>query len=450
MRRWRDVTRVFALAWQVLWGATLLGFRVLLNDIQGRRETRASIAGRTLADVFEFLGPTYTKLGQILSTRHDLFAPLFIQQLERLRDDLSPLPFPAVPLLLRQEFGLEVQEAFSQFDTSPIASASIASVYRAKLHDGRVVAVKVLRPGIAGRIESDLHVLRLAVRLLSHLPSLRLVPLRPVVDEFGTCMQRQVDFQLEAAAHRRLRTALSWQPGIVVPALVEELCSSSILTMEFVEGLHDVHHLSAENAQKALLAAFRALYRMIFVEGIIHCDLHQGNLHFLPDGRAVLLDFGFMADFERADRLTFAQFFYAMAVNDGVHCAQLTLQAASATPPDLDYKAFESEVVALVTRVAGASAGSFHVANFVFGLFEIQRRFRIVGTTTPIMAIISLLVLEGIAKDVHADLDFQREALPFILQGSIRSMRPEKVERASTKAGEPTMLQKRPLPELLL
>jgi ubiquinone biosynthesis protein len=431
MHKRRDVLAVMALAWQFLRGSTLLGFRIVLNWIRGGRETRAGIAGKTLAEVFESLGPTYCKLGQLLSTRHDLFPAALIQELGRLQDNLAPIPFAVVPRLFREELGLEIEEAFEKFQSTPIASASIASVYRAQTHAGKEVAVKVRRPEIAGRIECDLRVLRWAAQMLERLPALRPIPLRAILDEFGRCLERQVDFRLEAAAHRRLRSALSWQPDIVVPALVEELCSRSILTMEFVQGLREARELSAENARKALLAAFRALYRMIFVEGVIHCDLHQGNLHFLPDGRAVLLDFGFVADFGRSDRLTFAQFFYAMAVNDGAHCAQLTLEAAASVPNDLDYDAFEDKVIQLVQRVAGASAGSFHVASFVFGLFEIQRRFRIVGTTTPIMAIISLLVLEGIAKEVHAEMDFQREALPFILQGSITSMRPEKAAHAT-------------------
>jgi ubiquinone biosynthesis protein len=431
MHKRQDVWLVLALAWQLLRGSMLLGFRIVSNWIRGGRETRASIVGKTLAEVLEFLGPTYSKLGQILSTRHDMFPAPVIRELGRLQDNLAPIPFAVVPELFGEELGLDIEEAFQEFQSTPIASATIASVYRARTHAGKEVAVKVLRAEIASRIECDLRVLRWVVQILECLPILRRLPLRAILDEFANCLERQVDFRLEAAANQRMRSALSWQPGILVPALVEELCSRSILTMEFVEGLREARKLSPENARKALLAAFRALYRMIFVEGLIHCDLHQGNLHFLDDGRAVLLDFGFVADFRRSDRLLFAQFFYAMAVNDGAHCAQLTLEAAISVPNHLDYPAFEDEVVQLVRRVAGASAGNFHVASFVFGLFEIQRRFRIVGTTTPIMAIISLLVLEGIAKKVQAEMDFQREALPFILQGSITSMRPEKARNAA-------------------
>jgi ubiquinone biosynthesis protein len=209
----------------------------------------------------------------------------------------------------------------------------------------------------------------------------------------------------------------------VVPALVEELCGTSILTMEFIDALHLPQVQDESRAREALVVALRALYRMIFVEGLIHCDLHQGNLHLLADGRAVIIDFGFIAELERADRVKFAEFFYSMAANSGVRCAQIILETASFFPSDFDYEAFEAKIVSLVNRVAGMKANEFQVTDFVVGLFDIQRRFRIRGTTAFTMAILSLLVFEGIAKRLYADLDFQQEAIPFILRASIRPPR---------------------------
>ena len=409
----------------IILGTLRLGFRLASNRFARRGESGASIIGRTLAEVFEALGPTYIKLGQILSTRRDLLSEPVIRHLERLQDRLPAIPFRLVPPLFRREFGIDLAEAFTAFERSPIASASIASVYRGRLPDGRVVAVKIRRPGIERRIAADLRLLRAATGLCGLLPWFRLLPLRPAVNEFGTCLVRQLDFRLEAAANRRLGAALAWEQGVIVPELVEELCSSSILTMEFIEGLQLPAEPSRRRARQALLAGLHALYRMIFVEGLIHCDMHQGNLHFLPDGRAALVDFGFMAEFARADRLKFAEFFYTMATNDGVRCAQITLETAASYPPDLAYDAFEADVIALVNRAAGARAREFQVADFVLSLFDLQRRYRVLGTTAFTMAIVSLLVFEGIAKDTYADLDFQREAYPFILRASIRPHRPE-------------------------
>jgi ubiquinone biosynthesis protein len=417
------IIRVLVLAWHFSLGAFRFGFRMTLASFFRGNETRQDINGRTLVEIFEALGPTYLKLGQILSTRRDLLSEPVIRHLESLQDQVPPSSFKAVPSQFRKALGIELDQAFSEIDVSPIASASIATVYRARLRDGRVVAVKVRRPGIAECIESDLFLLRLGASLLQRIPSLRLVPLRSVIDEFSVCIVRQLDFRLEADANRRLRAALACEPDILIPGLVDELCSSSILTMDFINDLDGCTRIESELAHKALLTAVHALYRMIFVEGFIHCDMHAGNLHFLPNGRVALIDFGFMAELKDSERLKFAQFFYAMATNNGKQGAQIILETASFFPSNLISEAFEADVVALIDRVFGAKASEYQVAHFVVSLFDLQRRYHIRGTPNFTMAIISLLVLEGIVKRFDPDLDFQGEARPFILRALLRPHR---------------------------
>lgn len=413
--------RLLVVVWQLALGAGKLGLRLALHSLLGTRQPRTTNVGRTLVEVFEALGPTYLKLGQLLSTRPDLLSEPLLRQLETLRDRVSPAPFDSIPARFRNELGITIEEAFAEFDPSPIASASIAMVYRARLKDGRVVAVKVRRPGITKRIEIDLALLRLGTSLLQRIPALRLVPLRPAIDEFGRSLQRQVDFRLEAAAHRRMRAALACEPDIFMPELVEELCSASILTMDFIPELPSNSGNDHAPTQAALLTSLRALYRMIFVEGFIHCDMHRGNLHFLSNGQVVLIDFGFMAELEHTHRLKFAEFFYAMTTNDGRRCAQVILDTASSSPAALVYQAFEAEVIDLISRVSGATAQQYQVGKFVFSLFDLQRRYGLYGTPAFTMAIMSLLVFEGIAKKSYPDLDFQREARVFIMRALINS-----------------------------
>ena len=411
--------RAAALAWHLSAAALRYAVRRAAGRMP-RGETRGGVLGRTLAELFEALGPTYVKLGQLLSTRRDLLGEDAIRPLARLRDGLPPGPFRAVPALFREELGVEVGDAFRELEPVPVASASIATVYRGRLRDGRVVAVKVRRPDVARRVHADLRLLRLAGRLLGRLPPLRLVPVEATVEDFCVSLERQLDFTREAAASRRIRRALACEPGVAVPALVEELCGPSILTMEFMDGFRPLGAGGGEEARAALLSAVRALYRMIFVEGCIHCDLHQGNLGFLPGGRAAILDFGFVAEIGDEARLRFAEFFYAMATNDGARCARITRDTALSVPPGLAYRAFEAEVAALVDRVSRVSASEFRVADFVGRLFDLQRRYGLRGTSAFVMPILSLLVLEGIVKEVDPGLDFQREARPFVLRASLR------------------------------
>ncbi|HEU0300131.1 MAG TPA: AarF/UbiB family protein [Longimicrobium sp.] len=420
MGGWAHAGRAAVVGWHVAAAGVRLCARLALAGVGARRKTRDELSGRTLAELFAALGPAYVKLGQLLGTRPDLLAPEAIRQLSVLQDRLPPGPFGVVAELFRRELGVEVGEAFAELDPEPLASASVATVYRGRLRDGRAVAVKVRRPDVARRIGTDLGLLRWAARRLGRLPALRAVPVVAAMEEVCAVLERQLDFGREAAASRRLRAALACEPGVVVPGLVDELCGPSLLTMERVEGFGPHRGASGEDARAALAAAVRALYRMIFVEGCIHCDLHHGNLGFLPGGRAAIVDFGFVAEIDGQARKNFARFFYAMATNDGATCARITRNTALLVPPDLDYAAFRAEVVELVDGVARTPAGEFRVAGFVGRLFEVQRRHGLRGTDAFVMPILALLVLEGIVNEVDPGFDFQAEALPYVLHAAVR------------------------------
>ncbi len=375
--------------------------------------------GEALAEALERLGPTFIKMGQILAARQDVLPAPLVAPLRRLYEDLPEVPPGTLDQVFRSELGLDPDIAFSKWDNRPIASASVASVYRAWMRDGTAVAVKVLRPAITRIVAADLRLLQRAAGFLGRMPGGRFIPLEPMVEEVGAGLRRQLDLRLEAEANRRLRRALAPETGIVVPTLVDRYCSTSILTMALVEGEPpDLRSGTALHAE-ALSTVLRALYRMIFLEGLVHCDLHPGNLRVLPDGRVALLDFGFMADMSTTDRLNFARFFYAMATGDGPACARIAVETAAALRPGLDYPVFEREMGAIVERLAGATAHHFQVAGFVARLFDLMRRHGIRGTTAFTMAIVALVVLEGLAKEAEIDLDFQAEARPYLLRASL-------------------------------
>lgn len=447
MRSGAAPVRAAVLAAHVLAAAARLGVRLAARPLAPRRESRAGVLGRTLAELFQALGPCYVKLGQLLSTRSDLLPPDAIRHLARLRDRLPPGRFSDLARLFRAELHREPGEVFAELDPRPVAGASVATVYRGRLRDGRVVAVKVRRPEVARLIRTDLRVLKAAGALLGRLPPLRLIPVAAVLDDFCRCLERQLDFRREAASSRRLRAALACEAGVVVPELVDELCGPSILTMEFIAALHARQEPGGEAARAAVRSAVRALYRMIFVEGCIHCDMHPGNLGLLADGRAALVDFGFVMETGDEARLRFAEFFYALATGDGARCARIAYESALSVPPRLDYAAFQAEVVRLVDQASGVRAGEFGVAEFVSRLFDVQRRYRLRATSDFVMPILSLLVVEGIVKEVAPDLDFQREAHPFILRASFRPyVRPAAVreELALAARGVPPPLAWQP------
>lgn len=428
-RAWAAGVRALALSYAAF--LALIRFVRLLALSRRTPDGTAAAAGQVAARFLEEQGPAFIKLGQILSTRRDLLGDPITGQLARLRDALPAVPLDTVVEAFRQEFGISLDDAFRDFDPVPVASASVATVYRARLHDGTLVAVKVRRPDVAARILVDLDLCEALGRLMQRLPPFRLVPIAAAISACRVCIERQLDFRLEAAANRRLRSVFARDPDVLIPTLVDHLCGGAVITMTFVDAF-DPASARVERAPAALDAALRAVYRMIFIEGFVHCDLHQGNLRLMPDGRVALVDFGFIAELARVDRLRFAEFFYAMATGDGPRCAQITVETAAFVPADFSYEQFEGEITTLIRRMSGRTAADFEVATFVGQLFDIQRRFGVMGTTSFTMAIVALLVFEGIAREMGGELDFQRAAIPFVLQATIHRCERESVALDST------------------
>lgn len=381
----------------------------------------ADAAAQAVTDTLIQLGPAFTKAGQLLAVRADLLPDSLTSALTRLYDDIPAPADVSLERTFRSELDLTLDDVFKAWDPVPIASASVAVVHRAWLVDGTPVAVKVLRPGIAAALRRDLRLLRHAACGLARLPAARDLPVAAMVEEVSTWVERQVDLRYEADAARHLREALTPQTSVELPRMIDELCGPSVLTMTYLEGEHG--HRSPQPADRktgAAHALLRAVYRMIFVDGLIHCDLHPGNILYMDDGRVGLLDFGFVARIDDPDRIAFARFFYAMVDGDGHTCAQVAIQTASSVRDGFDPALFEQELTESVRANVGASTSEFHVARFVTALFMLMRRHGVRGTTGFTMAILALVTVEGLVKDSGADVDFQSEARPYLLRASLR------------------------------
>ncbi|GCE15792.1 ABC1 kinase family protein [Tengunoibacter tsumagoiensis] len=391
----------------------LLWKRLSRNNI-----SRKALLGQAAADLCNSLGATFIKIGQILSTRRDLLSPEVIAPLIKLQDDIAPIPFRFVPPIVLTQFGRPLTAIFQEFEERPISSASIASVYRARLLDGRVVAVKVRRPEIVTRVACDLFIMRVMARLMGRLKVFTLIPMLEMINEVGQYIERQVDLRIEASNNRRFRAQFAHEPLIQFPVLIEEYCTDAIIVMDFIEDLVRIDQLQwAETEyQQSLIIGLRALYQMIFVDGFVHCDLHPGNMYFCPGGRVIMLDTGFVAELNRQNRFQFTDFFLGIATNDGKKCARILYETAFSRTEPFDHDRFEQATVEIIAKSSGSQARTFQVAPFVAQIFDVQRRFGLRGSTNFTMAILSLLVFEGIAKQLYPHLDFQKEAKPFLYE----------------------------------
>jgi ubiquinone biosynthesis protein len=374
----------------------------------------AALFGRLLASCLEHCGPTFVKIGQILSSRHDLFERQTIAELSRLQDNVAPLP--AVTVLEEVRRTAALTEAFVWIDDVPLASGSVAQVHRARTIDGREVVLKIRKPGIERVVDADIRAMRLMARLIERSGIARSVPVAQVVAEFAAAVRMQLDFHAEAEHYRRFAENLSHFEALAMPTVSRDESTSSVLVMEYVPDLTRVDqlHLTERERADAAVTGLHLLYHMIFVDGFVHADLHPGNIFFRSGSRIVLLDVGLVAGLDRRLQKAFVDFFYALVTGDGADAARVIWDTALWRDPKCDRTAFEARVKDIVARHSTLPAGEFEVSRFVVEVFDAQREARIRGTTSFMMTILSLLTYEGVVKMLSPGLDFQKEARHFL------------------------------------
>lgn len=416
------ILRAFEILFLVVRHGASFFVRVAYFFLRRRKNQYGQLLGERLARLCEALGPTAIKIGQILSSRPDLLPAGVGAPLLRLQEQIAPFDSSSIKATIEAAFARPFAELFDSFDLTPVASASIAQVHRARLKDGRDVAVKIRRPGIARIVKNDMRILNFIPKVLSQLPGMKAVPLPELISDIQVPIEQQLDFHLEAANNRRFRDAFALVEHIRIPALVEERCTENVLTMEFLDRLQrtDSANFSAAERKTAALAGLRALYKMIFIDGFIHADMHPGNVFIREFGELVILDTGLVAILDEKDQRDFVDFFFGLVNNDSRVCSRIVYENASYRAANCDVAGFEAAMAELIGRHSALKSHEFEVALFVYQLIEIQRRFKIRGSTKFMMTILSMVVFDGICKQLYPDCDFQNEARGFLITARYR------------------------------
>jgi len=379
-----------------------------------------------LAADLEQMGPTYVKLGQLLSTRVDLLPPAYTEALTRLQDEVDPFPYDEVKTIVEEELGVSISNAFTSFDEKPLAAASLGQVHRATLRSGREVVVKVQRPGIRETVRDDMEALaQLADFADRHTDVGRRYGFGQLLSQFRRSLAGELDYQREAANLIRMRQLTADHPHLLVPEPVPDYTSSRVLTMDFVPGrkVTDVGPLGLLDVDGEPLVRdlFSAYLHMILVDGFLHADPHPGNVLLTPDGRLALIDLGMVATVPPRVQDSIVKLLLAISDADGEEAA--TVLAAMGSPLDgYDGGRFREDVSALVTRAV--SLGGNVQAGAV--LVELSRLSGVHGLRPPAeMAMVGKALLNLDQVTTHLDPGFApaeaiRESVADIMGSGMR------------------------------
>jgi ubiquinone biosynthesis protein len=391
------------------------------------KQRRREWLGRVVVDLFRSLGATFIKIGQIMSTRPDLIPEHISNALAELQDAVGPFPFEDVARTIERDLGAPVPALFAEFAPVPLASASVSQVHKARLPDGRIVAVKVRRPNVVELCTFDLAAMRIGARVINMIPSISTLAPLASVEEFARALFAQLDFRIEARNNRRFRENFRDDPAVVFPEVIEPLSTERILTMSFIAGTKVLSTAKTRSDPKRIARlGLLTLMRMIFRDGFVHADLHPGNIFITPDDKLALLDLGLVGELDEPHRRAFARFFSAWAQRDGDTMARIMYEdlapegdegprAKAASEADDAFQRYRAAIIEFVGRYWGQRLGEVQVGKVLLDLLGILRRHRVRVNPSFTIVNIAIAVTEGIGKQLDPELDLMREALPFFL-----------------------------------
>jgi predicted unusual protein kinase regulating ubiquinone biosynthesis (AarF/ABC1/UbiB family) len=381
-------------------------------SIDGDTEPATEGKPAEFAHDLEALGPTFIKIGQALSTRPDMVPAPYLAVLEHMQDEVDPVPFEAIRAMVESQLGVRLSRAFATFDEVPLGSASLAQVHRATLRDGRAVAVKVQRPGIADSVRQDLEALaRLAGHADRHTDLGRRIRFSDWVHEFGKALLAELDYRAEAENLERFGAHLKYYPQLYVPSPIWDYTCQRVLTMDLVTGTKVTELGGLRRTEQDLDALASALMRgyldQMFVHGEIHADPHPGNLLVTDDGRLALFDLGMVAHVPPKQRERMLKLLFAAVDGRGEEVGNEAI-AMGTRLENFDEERFMREVGQMVARYAAHGSHSQSEGRL---MLELVRLATACDLRTPAELSLlgkTLLNLEQVSNALDPSLDVKR------------------------------------------
>ena len=404
-----------------------------LGDIFRRRRNKVKHLTRPerLRMALEELGPTFIKLGQIISSRGDLIPTEYQHELVRLQDKVPPFPVEQVYEIIREETGADVSALFAEFDDKPLAAASIAQVHRAVLKNGDVVAVKVQRPEIREIIEVDLDIILHITKFNEKaLKSMGMSKPANVVEDFSRRLMNELDFIQEAVNIERFAHYFRHDNTIYVPKVYRDICTRRLLVMEYTDGIKaaEIDRLVSEGYDCREIAKRGAtlILKQIFVHGFFHADPHPGNIVILPDNVVCYLDFGAMGRVSEDEQEVFANLIMNIARRDARKAA-IALLSFTVYDEEPDRALLERDIVEFIDAYTDRPLREIQIRDVFVSILDLIKRHGISLQSHHFKILMALSTSDGLGRQLDPGFEIVKNAEPFIRHLYMKRLDPRSV-----------------------
>jgi ubiquinone biosynthesis protein len=439
VRRWTEILSILSKFGLADWISRL--------RIDFVKDTLKSSAGESLARIpaakrmrmaMSELGPTFIKLGQLLSARPDLVGGDLSEELSHLQDRVDPEPFHEIKATLEDELGQSLNDVFAWFDENATATASIGQVHRAQLENGTDVAVKIQRTGVAQTIKADLEILAGLAQWADRIDELKPFRPRQIVAELTRSLKRELDFGREERNLHQFHGKSAKLKQVDIPAPMTEFSTPKVLTMEFLQGnkLTDVDGWASQNIDpdQIVQTLVDVQLRMIFDDGFFHADPHPGNILIQQNGRIALLDFGLVGRIGESPREDIEDMLFSV-FNDDVAMLSAAVSRLCDFPSNLDDGALERDLTDFVGQYSSRSVGEFQIAAVFNAMFEIVRRHQLRLPDEAMLLLRVMITLEGSARKLSPGFQIIEALKPIHRKLMLRRLSPHRQLRKLKRLG---------------
>ncbi|MGB3614304.1 MAG: AarF/ABC1/UbiB kinase family protein [Elainellaceae cyanobacterium] len=413
-RPWLGIWRTLVITWSFL--SLVIG--VKLDALFSRPPAASLLRAAQLRRILTHLGPTFIKVGQALSTRPDLVRRDYLDELIKLQDQLPPYPTSQARAIVEAELGQPISLLYSDFAMAPVAAASLGQVYKAIMHSGEVVAVKVQRPNLLPKVTLDLYLLRWAAGLIVPWLPLNLgFNLQLIVDEFGAKLFEEVDYLHEGQNAEKFAANFKGDPEVKVPKIYWSHCSTHVLTLEWIDGfkLTDTDRVQQADLDTNTLIKIGVTsgLRQLLEHGFFHADPHPGNLFALADGRMAYIDFGMMDQLDQATKETLVDAVVYLINKDYTDLADAFVRLGFLSP-DTDIRPIIPALEAVFDSAIGESVRDFNFKTITDQFSELMYQYPFRVPAKFALIIRSLVTQEGLALSLNADFRIVEVAYPYV------------------------------------